>query len=136
MGTMAVAADEAVDADTIVASVARDIDVRLPTLTTEMTGWFVEVIPEFRHDDTVRRLMIASTSANLVAIVDMLAHSIPIERVTVPAAAAEYARRFARHDLSLDALRAGPRRSAPNVLDAVSLLPERTHRYIDQVIEA
>ena len=48
--------------------------------------------------------MVASTSSNLVAIVGMLAHSIPIEQITVQAAAAEYARRFAQHNLSLEAL--------------------------------
>ncbi|WP_166665859.1 MULTISPECIES: PucR family transcriptional regulator [Pseudonocardia] len=152
---MAVDADDGVDAGAIVASVARDIDLRLPALTTEMTDWFVQVIPEFRHDDTARRLMIASTAANLAAIVDMLAHSIPIERVTVPAAAAEYARRFAQHDLPLEALlrayrlgeqmfeqwalaalRARPHRNASVVLDAVSLLSERANSYIDQVIES
>ncbi|MER7435804.1 MULTISPECIES: PucR family transcriptional regulator [Pseudonocardia] len=139
--------------DEVVAAVARDVEARLPELTTAMTDWFVEVIPEFRHDETLRSLMVASTSANLVAIMDMLVHSIPMDRITVPPAAAEYARRFAQHDLSLeallrayrlgeqmfaqwalDALRAGPHHGDPDVLDAVSVLSERTNRYIDEVI--
>jgi len=139
----------------MVAAVARDIDARLPGLTVEMTDWFAEVIPEFRHDETVRRLMVASTSANLTEIVDMLAHSIPLEQIAVPAAAAEYARRFAQHELSLEALlrayRLGEQmfgqwalaslrrlgfHDSPCVLDAVAELSGRTNRYIDQVIEA
>ncbi|MCE0765092.1 helix-turn-helix domain-containing protein [Pseudonocardia kujensis] len=143
------------DVLTMVAAVARDIDARLPGLTVEMTDWFAEVIPEFRHDETVRRLMVASTSANLTEIVDMLAHSIPLEQIAVPAAAAEYARRFAQHELSLEALlrayRLGEQmfgqwalaslrrlglHDSPCVLDAVAELSSRTNRYIDQVIEA
>jgi PucR C-terminal helix-turn-helix domain/GGDEF-like domain len=139
--------------DAVVGEVARLIDADLPELTTEMTGWFIEVIPEFRHDDTVRRLMIASTSSNLVAIVDMLAHNIPIDRITVPPAAAEYARRFAQHDLSLEALlrayRLGEHRfvqwalqrvggleiDTAAVLAGIADLSERVNRYVDQVIE-
>jgi DNA-binding PucR family transcriptional regulator len=142
------------DVDALVAEVARAIDADLPELTAQLTDWFVDVIPEFRHDETVRRLMVASTSSNLVAIVDMLAHSIPIDRITVPPAAAEYARRFAQHDLSLEALlrayRLGEHRFVQWALDAlgnlghtdtrqvlatISELAERTNRYIDQVIE-
>ncbi|MFJ3338475.1 PucR family transcriptional regulator [Streptomyces sp. NPDC086766] len=142
------------EVDAVVAEVAGVIDTGLPGLTTEMTDYFVEVIPEFRHDEAVRRLMIASTSANLVAIVDMLAHSIPLDRITVPPAAAEYARRFAQHDLSLEALlrayRLGEHRFVQWALDAlgrlghtdttavlatVSELSERTNFYIDQVVE-
>src|SRR4051794_29414049 len=90
--------------DAVVAEIAHAIDADLSARTTELTDWFVEMIPEFRHDETVRKLMIASTSANLVAILDMLSHSIPLDRITVPPAAAEYARRFAQHELSLEAL--------------------------------
>jgi DNA-binding PucR family transcriptional regulator len=115
---------------------------------------FVEVIPEFRHDETVRALMVASTSSNLSAIVDLLAHSIPAEQITVPPAAAEYARRFAQHSLSLEALlrayRLGENRfmqwaiaaldrigGVPTevALAAVSELSRRTNSYIDQVVE-
>ena len=61
-------------------------------------------IPEFRHDQAVQRLMVASTSSNLSAVVDMLMLGISLEDISVPPAAAEYARRFAQHDLSLEAL--------------------------------
>ncbi|OLM18231.1 hypothetical protein Ae707Ps1_2490c [Pseudonocardia sp. Ae707_Ps1] len=140
--------------DDVVATVARDIDARLPELTVELTDWFVEMIPEFRHDEAVRQLMVASTSANLVGIVDLLAHAIPVEQIAVPPAAAEYARRFAQHELSLeallrayrlgehrfgqwalDSLRRGDRRDPDVVLAAVASLSERTNRYIDQVVE-
>ncbi|MFC4950678.1 PucR family transcriptional regulator [Pseudonocardia sp. GCM10023141] len=139
--------------DGVVAEVARRLDAELPVLTVELTDFFVEVIPEFRHDDTVRRLMIASTSSNLVAIVDMLVHAIPLDRITVPGAAAEYARRFAQHDLSLEGLlrayRLGEHRfvqwalrclgeldlSTPDALAAAAEIAAHASRYIDQVIE-
>jgi DNA-binding PucR family transcriptional regulator len=140
--------------DAVVTEVARALDADLPALTREMTDWFVEVIPEFRHDEAVRKLMVASTSSNLGAIVDLLGHSIPLEQITVPAAAAEYARRFAQHALSLEALlrayRLGENRfvqwaivgldrigGVPTevALAAVAEVSKRTNSYIDQVIE-
>ncbi|MFE3173977.1 PucR family transcriptional regulator [Amycolatopsis sp. NPDC059090] len=140
--------------DAVVAEIAHAIDADLTARTTELTDWFVEMIPEFRHDETVRKLMIASTSANLVAILDMLSHSIPLDRITVPPAAAEYARRFAQHELSLEALlrayRLGEHRfeqwaiealeRQPNIdtqlaLAVLAELSRRTNRYIDQVIQ-
>ncbi len=142
------------DVNAVIADIARAIETELPAGTAEMTDWFVEVIPEFRHDETVRQLMVASTSSNLIAIAGMLAHSIPIEQITVPAAAAEYARRFAQHNLSLEALlrayRLGEHRflewsiAALDRLDgvpthlalgAMSELSRRLNSYIDQVIE-
>ncbi|MFE9096312.1 helix-turn-helix domain-containing protein [Streptomyces sp. NPDC007264] len=142
-----------VDADTTVRDVAKRIQAGLESLTTGMTSMFVEVIPEFRHDDAVRRLMVASTSSNLVAICDMLALGISLDDIAVPPAAAEYARRFAQHDLSLEALlRAyrlgehmfvqgavtvlrGLELSADEALTAASRVALLTNRYIDQVIE-
>lgn len=143
----------AADVDAVVAEVARSIEADLAALTSEMTDWFVEVIPEFRHDDAVRRLMVASTSSNLNAMVHMLTHNIPLDRITVPAAAAEYARRFAQHGLSLEALlrayRLGEHRFVQWALhrigaldlrtaDAIAAIEdfgERINRYIDQVVE-
>jgi len=93
-----------VTTEELVAEAARRIEARLPALVPEMTDYFVEVIPEFRHDDAVRRLMIASTASNGEAIIALLVHKIPEESITVPPAAAEYARRFAQHGLSLEAL--------------------------------
>ncbi len=143
----------AVGVDELVSDVGRRIEAELPALTAEMTDHFVEVIPEFSHDDTVRQLMVASTSANLVTIVDLLVHGISPDRVAVPAAAAEYARRFAQRDLSLEALlrayRLGENRvvqwslrhlgeldlDATEVIAATQRISLIVHTYIDQVIE-
>ncbi|MDT7626974.1 MAG: hypothetical protein QOF99_7875, partial [Pseudonocardiales bacterium] len=84
--------------------VARRIAARLGDLTPEMTTLFVDTIPEFHHDQAVQRLMVASTASNLSAVVDMLMLGISLEDIVVPPAAAMYARRFAQHDLSLEAL--------------------------------
>ncbi|WP_406430259.1 helix-turn-helix domain-containing protein [Streptomyces sp. NBC_00631] len=142
-----------VHVDEIVRDTAKGIQADLDKLTTEMTSMFVDVIPEFRHDDAVRRLMVASTSSNLTAIVDMLALNISLGDITVPPAAAEYARRFAQHDLSLEGLlrayRLGEhmfvqwavtalrRLDLPTdeALAAASRIALLTNSYIDQVIE-
>jgi hypothetical protein len=88
----------------IAGEVARRIGARLPDLTPEMTTMFIDFVPEFRHDQAVQRLMVASSASNLGAVVDMLMLGISREDIAVPPAAAEYARRFAQHDLSLEAL--------------------------------
>jgi DNA-binding PucR family transcriptional regulator len=145
--------DMSVNVDVIVRDVAKRTQADLENLTTEMTSMFVDVIPEFRHDDAVRRLMVASTASNLAAIVDMLALNISLDDITVPPAAAEYARRFAQHGLSLEALlrayRLGehmfvqramatlgrldlPTAEALTTTSRIALL---VNRYIDQVIE-
>ncbi|MEU2100665.1 PucR family transcriptional regulator [Nocardia sp. NPDC004085] len=92
------------DVDSTIRDVAGRVKADLHRLTSGMTAMFAEVIPEFRHDDEVRRLMIASTASNLTAILDMLMLSISRDDITVPPAAAEYARRFAQHGMSLEAL--------------------------------
>ncbi|MFE1591487.1 PucR family transcriptional regulator [Nocardia sp. NPDC058705] len=92
------------DNDPLVRAVAGRIKADLDHLSPRMTTMFAEVIPEFRHDDEVRRLMVASTESNISAILDMLTLAIGLDDITVPPAAAEYARRFAQHDLSLEAL--------------------------------
>lgn len=142
-----------VNVDGIVRDMAKHLQADLESLTTEMTSMFVDVIPEIRHDDAVQRLMVASTSANLAAVLDMLALSISFDDTTVPPAAAEYARRFAQHDLSLEALlrayRLGEhmflqwamtdlrRFDLPTgeALAAASRFALLTNTYIDQVIE-
>jgi hypothetical protein len=140
-------------AEELVAEAARRIEARMASLIPEMTDHFVEIIPEFRHDDAVRRLMIASTTSNVEAIVALLAHKIAEGDITVPPAAAEYARRFAQHNLSLEALlrayRIGHNRfvrwglaalaevatSPAQLAAAAAHLVLRTDVYIDRVAE-
>ncbi|MEU6189365.1 helix-turn-helix domain-containing protein [Nocardia sp. NPDC047038] len=142
-----------VDVDTTIRDVAGRVKADLDRLTAEMTAMFAEVIPEFRHDDEVRRLMIASTASNLTAILDMLMLSISRDDITVPPAAAEYARRFAQHGMSLEALLrayrlgehmfmqqtiAALRRAetpADLALATTSRVAVLVNSYIDQVIE-
>lgn len=141
------------EVDTTIRDVAGRVKADLDRLTSGMTAMFAEVIPEFRHDDEVRRLMIASTASNLTAILDMLMLSISRDDITVPPAAAEYARRFAQHGMSLEALlrayrlgehmfmqqtiavlrRAGT--PADLALATTSRVAVLVNSYIDQVIE-
>ncbi|MBO0875049.1 MAG: hypothetical protein J2P19_16835, partial [Pseudonocardia sp.] len=140
-------------AEAIVRDAAKRLEADLPKLLPEMTSMFVEVIPEFRHDDAVRQLMIASTSSNVVTIIDMLALGISLEDISVPPAAAEYARRFAQLDLCLEGLlrayRLGTHMflqwvmtglqardlTAQEALPAMSRIARVVNSYIDQVVE-
>jgi DNA-binding PucR family transcriptional regulator len=133
--------------------VAGRIGVRLTGLTPEMTTMFVDTIPEFHHDQAAQRLMVASTASNLSAVLDMLMLGISLEDIVVPPAAATYARRFAQHDLSLEALlRAyrlgehmflqwviqdlrGQTPPADDALAVTSHIALLLNGYIDQVIE-
>ncbi|MGV9675555.1 PucR family transcriptional regulator [Nocardia sp. NPDC003482] len=141
------------DSDLLVREVAGRIKADLERLTPTMTSMFVEVIPEFRHDDEIRRLMVASTESNLAAMLDMLTLAIGLDDLAVPPAAAEYARRFAQHDLSLEALlrayRLGEHMFGQWVLTALgevnpptdialataARVAETVNGYIDRVIE-
>ncbi|MFD3743321.1 PucR family transcriptional regulator [Nocardia sp. NPDC058633] len=143
----------AADNDPLVREVASRIKADLHRLAPTMIAMFVEVIPEFRHDDEARRLMVASTESNLTAILDMLTLAIGLDDITVPPAAAEYARRFAQHDLSLEALLRAYRlgenmfvqwtmtqlielNPATDVaLAAAARMADVVNSYIDQVIE-
>lgn len=141
------------DYDALVREVAGRIKADLDRLTPAMTTMFADTIPEFRHDDEIRRLMVASTESNLTAIIDILTLGIGLDDITVPPAAAEYARRFAQHDLSLEALLRAYRLGehmfvqwtitlltelAPPTdmaLAAAARVAELVNSYIDQVIE-
>src|SRR4051794_31820364 len=126
---------------------------QLPDLTPAMPAMTTPPPPDSRHDQAARRLMVASTSSTLSAVVDMLMLGISLEDISVPPAAAEYARRFAQHDLSLEALlrayrlgehtflqwviqdlsqRAMPADDALAVTGRIALL---VNGYIDRVIE-
>ncbi|WP_174188513.1 PucR family transcriptional regulator [Nocardia barduliensis] len=141
------------DVDRTIRDVAGRVKADLDRLTVAMTAMFTEVIPEFRHDDEVRRLMIASTASNLTAILDMLTLSISRADITVPPAAAEYARRFAQHGMSLEALLRAYRlgehmfmqqtiallrqheAASDLALETTSRIALLVNSYIDQVIE-
>ncbi|UGT56732.1 helix-turn-helix domain-containing protein [Nocardia asteroides] len=141
------------DNDALVRAVAGRIKADLDRLTPAMTTMFAEMIPEFRHDDEIRRLMVASTEANLTAILDMLTLGIGPDDVPVPPAAAEYARLFAQRELSLEALLRAYRLGehmfvqraiallaelAPptgDALAAAARMADVVNGYIDQVIE-
>ncbi|MGV9614522.1 PucR family transcriptional regulator [Nocardia xishanensis] len=141
------------EVESAVREVAERIKADLPRLLTGMTSMFSEMIAEFRHDDEVQRLMVASTASNLAAMIDVLTLGISFDDLTVPPAAAEYARRFAQHGMSLEALlrayRLGEHMfaqtamtelgaldpSAELALATTSRIASMVNRYIDRVIE-
>ncbi|MHA6793057.1 PucR family transcriptional regulator [Pseudonocardia bannensis] len=137
----------------VVADVARELEIELPTLSSRMASSFLNQIPALQGDDAVTQLVVASTSSNLSTVIDVLQHGIPLHQISVPAAAAAHARRFAQRELPVEALlrayRLGEsqfvqwclRLLAARSLDAAELLAavqEITSvaaRYIDQVCE-
>ncbi|WP_040799504.1 PucR family transcriptional regulator [Nocardia higoensis] len=92
------------DVDEATRAVAERLRAEFDQITADVTAVFIDRIPEFHHDDEVRRLMIASTASNLAAIIDMLALSASRDDITVPLAAAEYARRVAQQGMAPEAL--------------------------------
>ncbi|HEY4004086.1 MAG TPA: helix-turn-helix domain-containing protein [Pseudonocardia sp.] len=88
----------------VVAEVARELDAQIQPLTSQLATVFLEEIPAFRGDDSVKELMAASTSANLSTIFDVLLHGLALDAIELPAAAAAYARRFAQRDLPIEGL--------------------------------
>ncbi|WP_214366559.1 PucR family transcriptional regulator [Pseudonocardia sp. H11422] len=146
-------ASDGVTTSRVVADVARELEGELPALSSRMASSFLNQIPKLQGDDAVTQLVVASTASNLSTVVDVLQHGIPLDQISVPAAAAAHARRFAQRDLPVEALlrayRLGEgqfvqwclRSLATRSLDAAELLAavqEITSvaaRYIDQVCE-
>lgn len=87
----------------LTSEVARSLKNRLPQLIKDVNDRLCDAIPEFNNTE-MRRLMDASTEANLNSIFDTLLLGIRQDDITTPPAAAHYARRFAQHDLTLQAL--------------------------------
>ena len=61
-------------------------------------------VQELDGDTRIVELLGASIEGNVAAIVHMLAHEIPVQRLAPPAAAMEYARRLAQRGVSVNAL--------------------------------
>jgi hypothetical protein len=138
--------------------VATRLDARLAEVTLDLREVLAKEVQELDGDSRIVELLGDSIEGNLVAILHMLAHDIPADRVDPPAAALEYARRLAQRGVPVNALvrayRVGHDRLLALALDevggpaedpAVTVLATRrlitgTFAYVDrisqQVVEA
>lgn len=123
-------------------------------LAHELLAELVESIPELCGDSLMLELLRASTESNVDAFLQVAEHTIPIQAVSPPPAAAEYARRLAQRGISLHALmrayRLAQRRVQNLALDeiarqesdgevalrAAQLLQAAGFAYVDRVAEA
>jgi DNA-binding PucR family transcriptional regulator len=87
-----------------IAAIASRLDARLGEVTLDLRDMLASQIQELDGDARIVELLGASIESNVAAIVHMLAHDIPVQRLAPPAAAMEYARRLAQRGVSVNAL--------------------------------
>lgn len=85
-------------------AVATSLEERLPELGAELRDHLLEEIPELQGDEAVEELLGSGAAQVLATVLAALKHGIDVERIDPPAAAAEYARRLAQRNVSLEAL--------------------------------
>jgi hypothetical protein len=77
---------------------------RSAELAADIYRLIVKEIPALRGDTRVLALLEASVAENVSTMLHILQHGIDLENVRAPAAAEEYARRLAQHDVPIAAL--------------------------------
>jgi DNA-binding PucR family transcriptional regulator len=87
-----------------IAEAAARLEDRLPLLSAGIRGVLEAEIPELRGDARVTELLGPSVESNVETLLHAMRYGIPVKRVTVPAAAFEYARRLAQYGVPLHAL--------------------------------
>ena len=87
-----------------IAAIASRLDARLGEVTLDLRDMLASQVQELDGDTRIVELLGASIEGNVAAIVHMLAHEIPVQRLAPPAAAMEYARRLAQRGVSVNAL--------------------------------
>ena len=134
-----------------------EVGVAMSTQIAELTGalhrHLAEAIEPLQGDQPLLDLLYTSIESNLETLSHIVRHDIPIEEVSSPAAAEQYARRLAQRNISSTALirayRLGQqlivdwafeelhrRESDPHVaLAAVRQYTDLTFRYIDSISE-
>lgn len=126
---------------------------QVPELTTALHKALSEAIEPLRGDQPLLELLHASIQSNLETLVHLFRYDIPVDELSAPAAAEEYARRLAQRDISSIALvrayRIGQqlvvawafdelnrREPDPQVaLEAGRRFTDLTFRYIDTISE-
>jgi len=136
-----------------VAELGAIMGAQLPELTGVLHKVLSEEIEPLRGDQPLLDLLYASIESNLETLVHIYRHGIPVDDVSTPSAAEEYARRLAQRDISSIALVRAYRLGQQLVVDwafeelghrepdaqvamaAVRRFTEVTFRYIDSISE-
>jgi len=136
-----------------VAELGAIMGAQLPELTGVLHKVLAEQIEPLRGDQPLLDLLHSSIESNLETLVHIYRYGIPVEDVSTPSAAEEYARRLAQRDISSIALVRAYRLGQQLVVDwafeelhhrepdaqvamaAVRRFTEVTFRYIDSISE-
>ena len=110
--------DAAVVAESAAAIVGR-LDERMAELTASIKQHVVTEIAELRGDAQLVQLLRDSIDGNVATVFSAIRHSIPIEKVELPTAAVEHARRMAQRGTTVNALVRAYRLGHKAMLDEV-----------------
>ena len=101
------------------AEIVGRLDVRTAELTGAMHQMLVTEIAELRGDAQLLQLLRDSVDGNVATVFSSIRHAIPIEKVELPTAALEHARRLAQRGVTVNALVRAYRLGHKALLDAV-----------------
>ncbi|MEU7632191.1 helix-turn-helix domain-containing protein [Nocardia sp. NPDC049220] len=96
--------DGGVDVSGCVSKIAARMNERVTDISTCICRGLEEEIPELRADVHTIELLGASVKGNIDTMLHALQHDIPAERIHPPAAAIEYTRRLAQHEVPVTSL--------------------------------
>ncbi len=111
--------DEATVVAESAAAIVSRLDQRMAELTGSIQQTLVTEIAELRGDAQLLQLLRDSVDGNVATVFSAIRHAIPIEKVELPTAALEYARRLAQRGVTVNALVRAYRLGHKSVLDAV-----------------
>ena len=111
--------DDAAVVGRCAAEIVGRLDQRMAELTGSIHQFLVAEIAELRGDAQLLQLLRDSIDGNVATVFSAIRHAIPIEKVELPTAAVEHARRLAQRGTTVNALVRAYRLGHKAVLDAV-----------------
>ena len=102
-----------------VITIANRLEQQLGQISTAITEGLQEQVPELRGDAPMIELLAASVQANVETIFHALLHDTPVDRISAPKRALEYARRAAQHDVPVNAVVRGYRIGQRHITELV-----------------
>src|SRR4051812_18756406 len=117
---MAVAGrDEATVVAESAAAIVGRLDQRMAGRTDSMQQMLLTEISDLRGDAQLQQLLRDSVDGNVATVLSAIRHAIPIDKVELPTAALEHARRLAQRGVTVNALVRAYRLGHKAMLDAV-----------------